>query len=376
MDRRYFYDDIVALPATQVDPGASGVTYTSDVYSDFIDSGWGQAKILVSVADTSQVTGNFTVFSDVSFDGTTFYPHPIAGYTAQLASGAGTAAIKEAITITATHAATGAGNLNITLPGDALVATALAGAETPVQIGEAVFNNALLFTTYDVAYGLTHDIVVFTKKVAGFVSGTPTVATTAADVTWTVSVVQGADADFSAAFCNDLGLAPYVRARVFGADNSVLAAGHGAKIGIVKCENNGACPRAILANAITVPTPDTGYPVGFSPVYSSALDAGEGHHFIKVGLFSYVADQSKVIDTIAYIVESSYDGVNYFAASAEQLNLVHAGATADANIVTIDEDGTYDFGRYIRIKFYAKDATGAIAVASGLSINLVGVYVK
>lgn len=94
LQRSKIYEDVITVPATIA---AAAATWTSDEIYPFEQTGYGAAKVSISVADASKVTGAFDVKAYVSFDeGTTW--ELASTNSAVIANGTGAAA--DVLTIT------------------------------------------------------------------------------------------------------------------------------------------------------------------------------------------------------------------------------------------------------------------------------------
>jgi hypothetical protein len=365
MERQKFYDNVVTVPATKV---AGATSYTSIAYKDFIGSAFGGAKIIFGATDVSKITDNFTVVPQVSYDGLNYYD--FSSYT-DLLSSAGSAAVAEVISVTITAGCSGNGSVTVTLPGLAAVPVAVTtAASTAINVATLVRNATYTGWT---AGGTSAD-VTFTKNVAGDVSGVPTIAFASTGVTATGGInvtTQGKNANYAVGFAKLLTIAPYLKVKLVSDATGALASGHGINVDIVMLEAEEKYGRKIFADALPV----TSLSAGFADQYSSVIDLGDGKSAYKMYLCMYIADKSKVVDAIRYVVETSDDKVNWVACSAVVTDIANGSGLAHSQTLVTD-GSTYELGRYFRIKLYrnSNDVDAAIASSSGLKFNLIFLY--
>lgn len=367
MERQKFYDNVVAVPATQA---AGAATYTSAAYSDFVGSAFGGAKILFGASDVSKITDNFTVVPQVSYDGSNYYD--IATYT-DLLSSAGSAAVAEVVSVTITAACSSDGNLTLTLPGAAAILLPVTtAASTAALVGDAIRASTALITAQGWTVGGTNADVTFTRNTAGDVSGTPTLtfALTGVTATGGISVTtQGANADYDVGFAKTVTVAPYLKVKLVSDATGALASGHGVNVDVLMLETEEKYQRRIVADALPV----TSLAAGFADQYSTVVDLGKNAY--KMYVCMYIADRSKVTDAIRYVIETSTDNDNWYACSAVGTDVANgSGAAHSQTLVT--NGSTYELGRYFRVKMYrnSNDVDAAIASGSGLKFNLVFLY--
>lgn len=392
LNRDGLHLNAVALPATKT---AGALTISSDVFSDFYDSGLASVELELVTDRPSKITDTLTVQPYVSYDkGVSWLKSGGAAYT-DLISSAGTAEVTK-ILFSSNTLADWAGKYFILYDGTTPTVFWFdhSGAATVPTV--AGFTGWATFTKCDISavrvdtldhFGTDVEVVIEAATGSTWATSwsTDTLTITAAEkrkstnanpgnLLTTTAVAtnfgvstQGASVDA----LKTIALAPYFKVEAIFNGSGALASGHGTKINVKMKELNINYRRKIWANCLTLAASYTAK--DYFEVTTSALATDGLDQFKKVYMAVYAPDTSKVLDTVKYILETSDDGTNWRAGSAEITSLVN-GSTVLNTVTEVTSGSSYYLGKYIRVKMYATDATGGLSSGHAIKVNVVGLY--
>jgi hypothetical protein len=181
---------------------------------------------------------------------------------------------------------------------------------------------------------------------------------------------QGANADRSYGTCTEIPAAPYYKVVLAGDASAALTAGHGIGVDLATFESDNTYRRDYFADVLPITTLAAGFVDQYSTVMETPTIAK------KVTIWTYVGDRSKVTDAISYVLETSFDGVSWWIASAAVTAGITNGSGFLNTVTTVTDASTYYLGKFFRVKLYraSGDVDAAIATSSGTKINVTVQY--
>lgn len=397
INRKIIHSNAIRFPITK-DAGVA--TLSSVAFSDFEAGVPGDFEVEISCLDASKLTNNLTIQPYVSYDQGSSWLKAATAYT-DLVSTGNTAAVAEVVTSVLTGATVAAyeGKYFILYNGTtpylvwadhtgsatkpdvtgfedcAEIAVDISGAADTVDAVGAIFASTINATAqFNATYTAGTDTLLITLAAAGACSnassGNLLVATAVASSFATTT--QGKDGYVGkCVYKKVLSCAPRAKVTAIFDATGALAAGHGCKVNVVLKETEKEEYRKdVKANVLAVPDV---VPAGFTYTSAAVRVTTFLADLKKVYVAAYCADASKITDTAKYILQSSNDGMAWWNASAEKTDLANGTGVIHAISSVVDGD-TYALGKYVRIKFYSTDATGALASGHAIQFNLVLAY--
>jgi hypothetical protein len=157
--------------------------------------------------------------------------------------------------------------------------------------------------------------------------------------------------------------APRIRLDAVFNGTGALLSGHGCGVDVKISEASPFNRHVIFTNVVTVPATKVAGALTYTGATKNTTMVDS---FTKLIAVASAADLAQVTDTFTWKVQSSYDGTNWFDATAAQ-----TGIAAGSGSYFTEVEVTTKLGKYARI-LLTSDATGALAAGHGIAFQLIG----